>query len=162
MPASPSRPSTTIARRCDAFCTDRILHRRFCLSTHTENGDLASPPRHSAPCLRSSPCGGLLPALPRHWRGCPRRTENHPTSPLLGLTTMAVKGGKAAICARQGFRRLSAIKGRVICCCRSVPLIRPLSDEVGASAHPCLLKNRYFTSAAPARTSTRMTSSQSK
>src|SRR5258708_26510331 len=64
MPASPSRPSTTIARRCDAFCTDRILHGRFCLSTHTENGDLGSPARRSALCLRSSPCGGLLPAGP--------------------------------------------------------------------------------------------------
>src|SRR5262249_20017907 len=29
MPALPSRPSTTIARRCAASCTDRTLHR-FC------------------------------------------------------------------------------------------------------------------------------------
>ena len=70
-PRHQSRPSTTIARRCDAFCTDRILNGRFCLSKHTENGDLGSPARRSALCLRSSPCGGLLPAHLRH--SCTRR-----------------------------------------------------------------------------------------
>src|SRR5207244_3262663 len=80
MPASPSRPSTTIARRCAVFCTDRILHGRFCLSKHTENGDLGSPARHSALCLRSSPCGGLLPA-----QECHRQTAGDgPLSPHSG------------------------------------------------------------------------------
>src|SRR5216684_3151785 len=94
MPASPSRPSTTIARRCDAFCTDRVLHGRFCLSKHTENGDLGSPAPRSALCLRSSPCGGLLPALLAHFRASRRRSLDEPTTvaerPIRLLVAMAL------------------------------------------------------------------------
>ena len=62
MPALPSRPSTTIARRCAASCTDRTL--AFTPSASANRGQrLRTLPRCSALCLQLSPSGCLLPAL---------------------------------------------------------------------------------------------------
>src|SRR5207237_10839941 len=109
MPASPSRLSMTIARRCDAFCTDRILHGRFCLSKHTENGDLGSPAPRSALCLRSSPCGGLLPlrvfgCLPGAGaRGCTeagvRKASREATAGEFAPTLVSIYGDLGAVYA---------------------------------------------------------------
>ena len=54
----------TMSRELRAMGYRKLSARpgRFCLSKHTENGDLGSPARRSALCLRSWPCGGLLPA----------------------------------------------------------------------------------------------------
>src|SRR6516162_11661957 len=64
MPALPSRPSTTIARRCAASCTDRTLHRfcqAFTPSAQQIEGSHSRPlPRGSALRLQLSPGGGLV------------------------------------------------------------------------------------------------------
>ena len=64
MPALPSRPSTTIARRCAASCTDRTLHRfcqAFTPSAQQIEGSHSRPlPRCSALRLQLSPGGCLV------------------------------------------------------------------------------------------------------
>src|SRR5262249_53717358 len=71
----PSKPSTTIARRCAASCTDRTL--AFTPSASANRGQrLRTLPRCSALCLQLSPSGCLLPARLAHCRAHQGRSAN--------------------------------------------------------------------------------------
>src|SRR5262252_6498396 len=94
MPVLPSRPSTTIARRCAASCTDRTLHR-FCQASRPqpqqiEGSDSGSLPRCGALCSQLSPGGCLLrrvSLVPERPGDGPFRRER--TSPARACTRQA-------------------------------------------------------------------------
>src|SRR6516225_3304772 len=118
MPALPSRPSTTIARRCAASCTDRTLHRfcqAFTPSAQQIEGSHSRPlPRCSALRLQLSPGGCLVcyrrilsvPArsgggrLTERIPAIPPRLRERVKVPLLRHSTaapdQAAQGGKAS------------------------------------------------------------------